>query len=316
MIESDNSESRSTPTVPRALYTPEALAACERALATVVAKVGAWGSHLLLFGGLAPRYIVPEVPVELEEHVGTTDLDVVVGVALGANEPAVYTKLQQELQNAGFTENVDEDGEKQSFAWQRRVDGVKVVLEFFCPVEESGAPGRLRRNPGGQAGSRISAIQLKGAEIAGQDCRVHEIEVEILDCGGIRKVEIRVVNVLPFLVLKAFVIDTRDKPKDAYDIVWTLTAYPEGPTGAAADAVRSPIADSEVVLEGIACMREHFASLERAGPSNYSRFLLGVTADDEERDNLRRFAHGAVDSFLAEWDEGVATKAWRDPPMV
>lgn len=86
-------------------YTPEALEVCEKALRTIVSRIGRWGDRLILFGGLAPRYIVDAVPADVAEHTGTTDLDVVVGVAIGANDTAVYTKLQQELDNAGFTES-------------------------------------------------------------------------------------------------------------------------------------------------------------------------------------------------------------------
>lgn len=157
----DRSTDRSTtPWVPIEDYTPEALQACEKALRTIVSRIGAWGPRLVLFGGLAPRYIVDSPPPEVGEHTGTTDLDVVVGLELEVDDEGVYTKLQQELRNTGFV--VSDDG---TWAWERRVDGVRVVLEFFCPVEQDGAPGRLKRNPGGEAGSSISAIQLRGAEV-------------------------------------------------------------------------------------------------------------------------------------------------------
>src|SRR5688572_16916105 len=86
-------------------YTPEALEACEKALRTIVSRIGKWGERLILFGGLAPRYIVTRVPVDVPEHTGTTDLDVVIGVAIGTDDDAVYSKLQEELARAGFTES-------------------------------------------------------------------------------------------------------------------------------------------------------------------------------------------------------------------
>jgi len=187
-------------------YTPEALGACEKALRTIVSRIGVWGERLILFGGLAPRYIVPDVPADLSEHSGTTDLDVVVGLAIGGDDAAVYSKLQEELKNAGFKQSPEG-----SYAWERRVDSVKVVLEFFCPVEEEGKAGRLKRNPGGSAGSRVSAIQLRGAELAGADCATRTLSGDILDHGGRRDVEVRVVNILPFLVLKAFALDRRSR---------------------------------------------------------------------------------------------------------
>lgn len=289
--------------IPQALYTAEALAACEKALLTLAAKVGEWGASLILFGGLAPRYIVDSIPENLEPHLGTTDLDVVIGVALDSSGEEFYSKLQKELERAGFSPNIDEEGQQQSFAWQRRVDDIKVILEFFCPVEEGGTPGRLLRNPGGSVGSRISAIQLKGAEIADLDCSKHTLEGDVLDQGGRRSVDIRVVNILPFLILKAFALESRDKPKDAYDIVWTLSAYgSDGSKDAAKDCAQSPIRGSDAADEATELLRQHFATIEHAGPSNYAKFFLGVTENAETRDQYRRFAAGIVGEFLQAWD--------------
>jgi hypothetical protein len=289
--------------VPIDIYTPEALAACEKALRTVVSKVGAWGPRLILFGGLAPRYLVDGVPAGIAPHTGTTDLDVVIGLAIAGNDDALYTKLQQELRTANFEPNP-----QRSYQWQRRVDGIAVVLEFFCPVEEGGESGKLKRNPGGSAGSQVSAIQLRGAELAGADCSLRTLAGEILDHGGRREVEIHVVNILPFLVLKTFALATRDKEKDAYDIVWTLNAFGvEGPVSAAEASVDSPIAADELVAEAIALLEERFNDIEAQGPSNYARFFLGGRDDaDDERVRLRREAHGTVQEFVRRWHEAMA----------
>jgi hypothetical protein len=246
--------------------------------------------------------LVPEVPEGIDPHVGTTDLDVVIGVAVVNDDEAVYTKLQQELVKAGFSPAV-EDGVEKSYAWERRVNGIRVVLEFFCPLEEGGEPGRLRRNPGGQAGSKISALQMKGAELAAEDCELIPLEGEILDFGGRREVEVKVVRILPFLALKAFAILDRNKEKDAYDVVWTLNAFPPGgPKSAAESARESALRDHPEILEGIEALRHGFLELDSAGPSNYARFFLGARDEPEERDQLRRFAKSVVGEFLVSWD--------------
>lgn len=289
--------SAGVPPIPIEAYTPEALAACEKALRTIVSRIGAWGPRLVLFGGLAPRYIVGSPPPEVGEHSGTTDLDVVVGLEIGVEDEGVYTKLQQGLTNAGFAASAGG-----SWAWERRVDGVRVVLEFFCPVEPDGQPGKLRRNPGGEVGSSISAIQLRGAEIVGTDHLAIDLSGEVLDHGGIRDVTIRVANILPFLVLKAFALETRDKEKDAYDIVWTLDAFGEkGPESAAEAAAESPIADSDEASAAFAILEARFSAPEGQGPSNYARFFLGGGGDDDERMRRRRHAQGTVQAFLSAW---------------
>lgn len=283
--------------VPIEEYTPEALQACEKALRTIISRIGEWGPRLILFGGLAPRYIVDSPPSDVGEHTGTTDLDVVVGMEIEVDDEGVYTKLQQELRNAGF--KVSDEG---SWAWERRVDDVTVLLEFFCPVEEGGEAGQLKRNPGGEAGSRVSAVQLRGAEIAGADCSSRVLAGEVLDEGGHREVELRVVNILPFLVLKAFALETRDKEKDAYDIVWTLNAFgDQGPTSAAEAASESPIASNAEVAAALEILERRFRDPFEKGPSNYARFFLGGRDAEDERMRFRRDAQGTVRTFLERW---------------
>ena len=87
---------------PQHLYTPEALEACEKALRTILTKVGPWGGKLILIGGMAPKYIVGNAPTDMKEHVGTTDLDIVVGVTISTEEDEAYRTLQQNLKAAGF----------------------------------------------------------------------------------------------------------------------------------------------------------------------------------------------------------------------
>ncbi len=130
------------PEHPRLAYSPQALAACEKALRTILTKIGPWGTRLVLIGGMAPRYLVGDLPADIPEHVGTTDLDIVVGIALESEEDEPYRSLQQNLREAQFGPRVNpETGQEETFRWTREVDGVNVLLEFFCPVG-NGAPDR------------------------------------------------------------------------------------------------------------------------------------------------------------------------------
>ena len=58
-------------------------ARCERALVTLLADIGPWSERVYLAGGLAPRYIVGSLPEGARPHVGTTDVDLVIGLAVG-----------------------------------------------------------------------------------------------------------------------------------------------------------------------------------------------------------------------------------------
>lgn len=81
---------------PREAYSPAALAACEKALRTILTKIGPWGSQLVLIGGMTPRYLVGRPPPDIRAHAGTTDLDIVVGVTLATEEAEAYRTLLTE----------------------------------------------------------------------------------------------------------------------------------------------------------------------------------------------------------------------------
>jgi hypothetical protein len=114
---------------PESEYAPEALAACEKALRTILKKIGPWGARLILIGGMVPRYLVGDVPNEIKEHVGTTDLDVVVGITVSAEEEGFYRTWQQNLKDSGFAPARSADtGQEETFRWERNVDGIRVLL--------------------------------------------------------------------------------------------------------------------------------------------------------------------------------------------
>jgi hypothetical protein len=253
---------------------------------------------------MTPRYLVGAVPREMKEHVGTTDLDIVVGVSLATEEAEAYRTLQQNLRAAQFSPARNPDsGQEETFRWERNVDGVRVLLEFFCPVG-NGQPGQLLRNPGENVGSRISAIRTRGAELAGLDHFEITLKGELLDHGGIQEgVVARVANLLPFLVLKAFAIEERNKSKDSYDLVWTLNAYKQGPRSCVETIAQSRVINHPDVSVAIGHLRTHFRTIEHRGPSQYAIFELTRSEDDDERARLRRIAHGTVTEFLRIWDE-------------
>ena len=50
---------------------------------TLLGDVGPWSERIYLAGGLAPRYLVGRLPAGTRAHVGTTDVDLIIGLALG-----------------------------------------------------------------------------------------------------------------------------------------------------------------------------------------------------------------------------------------
>ena len=56
-------------------------------------------------------------------HVGTTDVDLVIGLTVDDETVETYRTLQNNLEKAGFEQK------EPSFRWARKVDSVSVMVE-------------------------------------------------------------------------------------------------------------------------------------------------------------------------------------------
>ena len=83
-------------------YDEETTARCERVLLTLLGDLGPWRERIFLALGLAPRYLIGQLPEGARSHVGTTEFDLVLGLALGDETPDTYRTLQNNLEKARF----------------------------------------------------------------------------------------------------------------------------------------------------------------------------------------------------------------------
>jgi len=268
-------------------YTREATERCERVLVTVLGNIGPWREHIYLAGGLAPRYLVGALPESVRPHVGTTDVDLVIGLALTDETIEAYRTLERNLKDAGF-----EQGEP-SFRWMRDVDGISVLVEFLCETDQV-EEGRIFRPKQG-VGANLSAFNVTGALLAARDYVEIEIDAERLDEGGRSTVGVRVANLLPYVVLKINAFQDRHDQKDAYDLIFCLRNYRENPEETGRALVVSPVAGDEQVRASLRLLEERFGDSEHDGPTAYAGFLA---EDEEEREQLRLEAVVVVRRFL------------------
>jgi hypothetical protein len=271
-------------------YNEEATSRCERVLLTLLGDLGPWRERIYLAGGLAPRYLVGQLPEGVRGHVGTTDIDLIIGLALGDETPETYRTLQNNLENAKFQQL------EPSFRWSRAVDGVRVILEFLCETDEVD-PGRIYRPKGEGTGAKLGAFNVRGAHLVRDDFIERDLEGERLDGGGRSRVTVRVANILPYTVLKILAFQDRHENKDAYDLVFTLLNYRNGPGAAGVAARASRVAGHSQVQEGLALLEERFKDAGLDGPSAYGLFLA-TRGDDDQQARLRREAVATVREFL------------------
>ncbi len=274
-------------------YDEETTARCERALITLLGDLGPWRERIYLVGGLAPRYLIGQLPHGARAHVGTTDVDLVIGLALGDDTPETYRTLQNNLEKAHFEQR------EPSFRWAREVDGVAVLIEFLCETDEVEA-GRIFRPKGEYTGSGLGAFNVRGAQLVRDDFIEVNIEGERLDGGGQSQVTVRVASVLPYTVLKIFAFQDRHENKDAYDLVFTLLNYEGGPRTVGRQAATSKVAQHPQVTEALELLEERFSDTGRDGPNAYASFLAAPD-DEEERARLRQEAVATVREFLLGW---------------
>lgn len=271
-------------------YDEQTTARCERALLTLLGDLGPWRERIYLAGGLAPRYLVGQLPEGARAHVGTTDVDLVIGLALGDETPATYRTLQNNLEKAHFVQK------EPSFRWARDVEGVTVLVEFLCETDEV-EPGRIFKPKGESTGSKLGAFNVRGAHLVRDDFIEREIEGERLDGGGLSRVIVRVANVLPYTVLKILAFQDRHENKDAYDLVFVLLNHADGPRVGGRTASFSPVADHPQTREALELLEARFGDASRDGPSAYSLFLASPD-DEDEKARLRQEAVATVRAFL------------------
>ena len=89
----------------------------------------------------------------------------------------------------------------------------------------------------------------------------------------------------------------RDKPKDAYDIVWLLENWKGGPAGAAADVLVNACFGRDEVTVALSRLAEEFSAVDGLGAGSYVRFLAEPQATLDDRQRLARQAIGALKAF-------------------
>ena len=270
-------------------YDEETTARCERALVTLLGDIGPWSKRVYLAGGLAPRYIVGSLPEGARAHVGTTDVDLVIGLAVDDESDEAYRTLENNLKKAGFKA-------QNSFRWSKDVQGATIIVEFLCETDQIEA-GRIFRPKQG-TGSGLGAFNVRGAQLVTRDYVEREIEANRLDDGGRSRVSVRVANILAYTVLKILAFQDRHENKDSYDLVYCLLNFGDGPEDAGHAAAHSTIYADAQVRDALRLLAERFASVDDDGAHAYAGFLA-EDGDADEAARLRQEAVAVVRAFLA-----------------
>jgi hypothetical protein len=254
-------------------YDGAATELCERALLTVWPCLGDFQPNLSLVGGLVPRYLCHNPPME------SRTLDVDLGISIASGEGCSYQSLSYRLRDAGFhwKEN----------RYVKEIAGQQVYLDFL--TEADGNPGAMREVEDVRANAFVGVERAVGT--------VREVTIQGTDLLGATVTEqVRVCEAGPFLCLKLVSYGQRAAPKDLFDIIQVIQSYDGGPAAAA----RSFWAEARVNpahARALQVLRERFTDVTGKAAVHYAEFCVGAqsgTIPPDDYDILRRQHYNTV----------------------
>ena len=246
-------------------YTPEHLALVRATCLYVATKLGDLMDELVIVGGLAPSLLIDQVnlPEGADAHVGTTDLD--VGLAVALLDQQRYTALTERLRRAGFSPDVNEDGNPTRHRWKIE-ENVKVTVDFLIqPTLPGDQGGRLRDiEPDFAAliapGLDLAFVDRHSVRLSGKTILGEDATRDVWVCGA-----------GAYIILKALAFGIRGENKDAYDLFYVVRNYGMG-VGDVADALR-PLLGDDSTKQALEVLQRDFLDHNGLGPRRVAEFL-------------------------------------------
>ncbi|HEX6154062.1 MAG TPA: nucleotidyl transferase AbiEii/AbiGii toxin family protein [Solirubrobacterales bacterium] len=257
---------------------------------TVIGTLGAYLDDLCVVGGLVPTLLIDRrlEPSETEEdrHPGTNDFD--VGLSIALLDDKRYAEVSARLRAEGFGPDKNQAGNEVRQRW--RLGETKVTVDFL-----------MSPPPGHEDGARLhdlepdmAALVTKGLDFAFDERVEVELEGETIKREKLRRM-IPVCGPGAFVVLKALAFTDRMEPKDAYDLVYVLRRFPEGPGSIVARLAQHADRDKEMIESALTAMASDFEEIESIGPQRAAAF---ASESEDDFDALAADAHGYVADLL------------------
>ena len=197
-------------------------ALAERALATLAVAAGEHARELLVVGGLTPPLLARNAPVD---HLGTTDIDILVEVALPYEEDddgIDYGWLERALHESGFRRHGS------GATWVTST-APRVTIDLVC--DRPGTPPGTTVTIRGCA--EACGFNLRGPRAARCDAVPRTLPVP----GTDDTVVVSFAGLGGFLLAKASAAAARQKDKDWYDFYYVAIHNDAGGADAAAAAL-------------------------------------------------------------------------------
>lgn len=148
--------------------------------------------------------------------------------------------------------------------------------------------------------SRLTALALDAGDLITIDTTTVTRDITLPDHAGRTAATFTICGLIGFLAAKIAALTGRDKPKDAYDVIWVLESWPGGPAAAAAAVLDNPAYGRPDAIAAFGRLFDAFSSADRVGPASYARFFATAETTRDERLRLARRAAGAVSELRVE----------------
>ncbi len=251
-------------------YTPEMTEIAKETLLYIATTLGDLLDQIVLVGGLVPTLIIPDRP-HIEAHVGTTDVDLGLSIALLDSEQ--YMEVSKRLRRVGFEPNKSKKGNPTRSNWVINVKGkppgkVDFLIQPAGPDSKGGHPQNLEAD--------FAAIIIPGLHLAFQD----SIEVSLGERtirGETATRNVQVCGPGAFVILKSLAMRGRKETKDPYDLHHMVRYYGKS-VEEVAERIR-PLLEDPITQKVLGFLAEDFKETSSIGPSWAAEFL-GRSEDD------------------------------------
>ncbi|MDX2446681.1 MAG: nucleotidyl transferase AbiEii/AbiGii toxin family protein [Desulfobacterales bacterium] len=264
-------------------YNQIAVTAAYSVLLEISRILGQYRDKMVLIGGWVPQFLFQN---KNEWHSGSIDID------LALDHKGINDETYQGIKGLLLERNYKEG--KQPFIFHRTVniDGTDVTVQIDLLSGEYEGTGKSHRHQRVQA---LHTRKARGCDLAFENPIAVTIE-GYLPGGAKDSAAIRVASIVPFLIMKAIVLDDRMKEKDAYDIYYCLRQYSDRLHELVAEF--RPHLKNRLIQEGLTKLAKNFASEEHIGSKFVSAFE--EITDEDDRIQMERDAFERVNYLLRE----------------
>lgn len=266
----------------------ETRARAETALVRLLHELRDDEPFLIVLGGLVPDVLTRDATGIIPEHLGTTDVDVLLITHVEPNLD--LSAVERALEHLDFSPHPDQDG----WRWRGLIDGVPVRIEFLCDLVDHREGESIR--PAGCR--RLSAANLRGTGYVSRDFTWEPLHGRLAD-GTRVEVRARFAGLEGYLLSKCVAVRIRAAVKDYYDLAYVLQHNRAGgPEQAARRLHDGNLQDALAPLRSTFLeVCERYRKPSDAGPQAYAEQAVQVdpTADEAE---LRADAVDVIQRFF------------------